>query len=180
MSATPDPDVTRQRMDAGMPDYSAPAGDDFEPLPHDRALVRSMTPGDLDAIVAIDAKLTGRDRRPYYQAKLKEVIDETGVRVSLISEAEDRPVGYIMARVDYGEFGRAEPTAVIDTIGVEPGHDHRGIGGALLSQLMANLDAVQVETLRTTVTWDNFSLLGFLNRSGFRPAQQVVLSLSVR
>jgi ribosomal protein S18 acetylase RimI-like enzyme len=179
MSPAPDLDVTRQRMDGDMPDYSAPAEDDFESLPHDRVLVRSMVPGDLDAIVAIDAKLTGRDRRPYYEAKLKEVIGETGVRVSLISEADGRPVGYIMARVDYGEFGRAEPTAVIDTIGVEPGHGHQGIGAALLSQLMANLDALHVDTLRTTVTWNNFSLLGFLNRSGFRPAQQLVLSLPV-
>ncbi len=179
MSAPPDPDVARPRMDAGMPDYSAPAEDDFESLPHDRALVRSMVAGDLDAIVAIDAKLTGRDRRPYYEAKLEEVIGETGIRVSLIAEADGRPVGYIMARVDYGEFGRAEPTAVIDTIGVEPGHGHQGIGAALLSQLMANLDALHVEALRTTVSWNNFSLLGFLNRSGFRPAQQLVLSLSI-
>jgi ribosomal protein S18 acetylase RimI-like enzyme len=147
-------------MDAGMPDYSGPAGHDYESLPHDRALVRSMVAGDLDAIVAIDAKLTGRDRRPYYQAKLKEVIGETGIRVSLISEVDGRPVGYIMARLDYGEFGRAEPTAVIDTIGVEPGHGHHGIGTALLSQLMANLDALHVDRLRTTVTWNNFSLLG--------------------
>jgi ribosomal protein S18 acetylase RimI-like enzyme len=84
-----------------------------------------------------------------------------------------------MARLDYGEFGRAEPTAVIDTIGVEPGHGHHGIGTALLSQLMANLDALHVDRLRTTVTWNNFSLLGFLSRSGFRPAQQLVLSLPV-
>jgi ribosomal protein S18 acetylase RimI-like enzyme len=179
MSAARDPDVRRGRMDAGMPDYSAAAGDDFEPLPRDRALVRSMAPGDLDAIVAIDAKLTGRDRRPYYEAKLQEMIGETGVRVSLISEMDGRPAGYIMARVDYGEFGRAEPTAVIDTIGVEPGHGHQGIGAALLSQLMVNLDALHVEALRTTVSWNNFSLLGFLNRAGFRPAQQLVLSLPV-
>ncbi len=178
-SPAPDPDVTYPRMDAGMPDYSAPAENDFEPLPHDRAPVRSMVAGDLDAIVAIDTKLTGRDRRPYYQAKLDEVIGETGVRVSLIAEADGRPVGYIMARVDYGEFGRTEPTAVIDTIGVEPGHGRHGIGAALLSQLMVNLAALHVDVMRTTVSWNNFALLGFLNRAGFRPAQRLVLSLTL-
>ena len=172
MSAAPDPDIARPRMDAGMPDYSAPAGDDFEPLAHDRIPVRSMAPGDLAAIVAIDAKMTGRDRRPYYQAKLEEVIGETGVRVSLIAEADGRPVGYIMARVDYGEFGRAEPTAVIDTIGVEPGHGHQGIGAALMSQLMVNLVALHVDALRTTVAWNNFSLLGFLKARAERAAQK--------
>ncbi len=179
MSPAPDPEIARPRMDAGMPDYSAPADDDFAALPHDRTPVRSMAEGDLDAIVAIDAKLTGRDRRAYYEAKLKEVMGETGVRVSLVAEADGRPVGYIMARVDYGAIGRAEPTAVIDTIGVAPGYGQSGIGSALLSQLMVNLDALHVEALRTTVTWNNFALLGFLSRRGFSPAQQLVLSLFV-
>ena len=179
MSPAPDPEIARPRMDAGMADYGTPADDDFAALPHDRTPVRSMAEGDLDAIVAIDAKLTGRDRRAYYEAKLKEVMGETGVRVSLVAEADGRPVGYIMARVDYGEFGRAEPTAVIDTIGVAPGYGHSGIGSVLLSQLVTNLDALHVERLRTTVAWNNFALLGFLSRSGFAPAQHLVLSLSV-
>ena len=176
---TPEPDIATQRMDAGMPDHSNPAADDFVALPHDRTLVRSMTADDLAAIVAIDAKLTGRDRRAYYDVKLKEMMDESGVRVSLVAEADDRPVGYIMARVDYGEFGRAEPAAVIDSIGVEPSSGRHGIASALLSQLLVNLDALHVETVRTTVTWNNFPLLGFLHRAGVTPAQQLVLSLAV-
>ncbi len=180
MMTVPDPDITQPRMDAGMPDYSDPGGDDFVALPQDRTPVRSMAAGDLDAIIRIDEKLTGRERRDYYEAKLKEVMDESGVRVSLVAEADGRPVGYIMARVDYGEFGRAEPAAVIDTVGVDPGYGKQGVGSALLCQLMTNLDALHVETVRTTVTWTNFSLLRFLGRSGFTPAQQLVLSLPVR
>jgi hypothetical protein len=57
--------------------------------------------------------------------------------------------------------------------------DRSVIGAALLSQLMANLTALHVAALRTTVAWNNFSLLGFLSRSGFRPAQQLVLSLQI-
>jgi predicted N-acetyltransferase YhbS len=166
-------------MDADMADYSDPAGDDFVALARDRTFVRSMEAGDLDAIVRIDEMLTGRQRRDYYAAKLKEMMEETGVRVSLVAEDDGRPVGYIMARVDYGEFGQAEPAAIIDTVGVEPGFGNQGVGSALLSQLIANLGALHVETMRTTVTWTNFSLLRFLSRSGFTPAQQLVLSLPV-
>ena len=179
MSTRPDPDITLQRMDADMADYSDPAGDDFVALARDRTLVRSMEAGDLDAIVRIDEKLTGRRRGDYYEAKLKEMMEETGVRVSLVAEDDGRPVGYIMARVDYGEFGQTEPAAVIDTVGVDPGYGKQGVGAALLSQLRVNLDALHVETMRTTVTWTNFALLRFLSRSGFTPAQQLVLSLSV-
>ncbi len=176
---TPDRDIAPQRLDAGMPDHSGPGSDDFVALAHDRALVRSMTADDLAAIIAIDGKLTGRARAAYYDVKLKEVMDESGVRVSLVAEADGRRVGYIMARADYGEFGRAEPAAIIDAIGVDPGWSRSGIAAALLSQLMINLEALHVETARTTVSWDNFPLLGFLRRCGFTPAQQLVLTLPV-
>ncbi len=175
----PDPEIALQRMDAGMPDHSDSGSDDFVALAHDRILVRSMTADDLAAIVKIDKALTGRDRSEYYQVKLKEVMDESGVRVSLVAEADGRCVGFIMARADYGEFGRAEAAAIIDSIGVAPGSGRHGIASALLSQLMTNLEALHVETARTTVSWDNFALLGFLRRCGFRPAQQLVLLLNV-
>ena len=84
-----------------------------------------------------------------------------------------------MARVDYGEFGRAEPSAAIDTIGVDLGLGHHGVGTALLSQLLANLDSLHVERVHTKVAWNNFELLGFLERNGFAPAQQLVLRRAI-
>ena len=41
-------------------DYSA-GSDEFDALSRDRIPVRSMAEGDLEAIVRIDAKITGRD-----------------------------------------------------------------------------------------------------------------------
>jgi len=175
MTPSADSDITSARMDAGMPDYSDPDGDDFEALSRDQVMVRTLTMDDLDALVRIDKKLTGRDRRAYYEAKLREVIEESGIRVSVVAEVDGRPAGYIMARVDYGGFGQTEPMAVIDTIGVDPGLGKAGIGTAVLSQLMANLDALRVEKVRTRVGWDNFGLQGFLASHGFQPAQQLVL-----
>jgi len=71
--------------------------------------------------------------------------------------------GFIMARVDYGEFGRVAKAAVIDTIGVHlpipVPHRH-----ALLSQLMINLSSLQVESVRTKVEHENFDLRNFLSR----------------
>ena len=169
-------EISQQNIDGGVPDYSDPGGDDFTALSRDRVFVRSMRKDDLNAVVRIDAKFTGRDRRGYYEAKLQEVLSEGGVRVSLLAEVDELPVGYIMARVDYGEYGRTEPAAVIDTLGVHPGFGHHGVGSALMSQLLVNLDALDVETVRTNVTWNNTALLGFLGRSGFSPAQRLALS----
>jgi predicted N-acetyltransferase YhbS len=149
---------------------------DDQDLSRDRIPVRSLRPDDLPAICRIDRKLTGRDRGNYFKAKLKEVMSESGVRVSLVAEVDGRPAGYVMARVDYGEFGRAEPAAVLDTIGVDPGLAHHGIGSALLSQLLVNLSGLRVERLRTAVHHDDLTLLGFLAKAGFAPSQQLVLT----
>ena len=56
-----------------------------------------------------------------------------------------------MARADLGDFGRIEPVAVIDTIGVDADYAHRGVGHALMSQLFANLGALRIERVETVV-----------------------------
>ncbi|HEY5719557.1 MAG TPA: GNAT family N-acetyltransferase [Gammaproteobacteria bacterium] len=158
------------------PNYSNPNPDDFEALARDGIPVRTLQPGDLDSLVRIDRHVTGRDRSAYYRRKLAEVIDESGIRLSLVAEHQGRVVGFIMARVDYGDFGQTATSAVIDTLGVEPEVQGKQVGAALVSQLLANLASLRVETVRSMVHWDNFSLLRFLQRCGFRPAQRVALT----
>jgi ribosomal protein S18 acetylase RimI-like enzyme len=101
------------------------------------------------------------------------------VRVSLVAELDSVPVGFIMARVDLGEFGRVETTAVIDTIGVDPDYQKRGVGRALVSQLLANLSTLRVEKVRTEVDWQDRDLLAYLDRSGFRPSQRLCFDQSL-
>ena len=118
-------------------------------------------------------RITGRDRAAYFQRKLADALTESDVRVSLVAELDSVPVGFIMARVDLGEFGRVETTAVIDTIGVDPDYQNRGVGRALVSQLLVNLGTLRVEKVRTEVDWQDRDLLGYLDRSGFQPSQQL-------
>lgn len=160
-------------------DYSDPGGDDFDALARDRVLVRSMTMDDLRALIAIDRRITGHDRSAYYQRKLVETMDESAVRVSLVAELDDHPVGFIMARVDFGEFGHTEPEAVIDTIGVDPNFTQKDVGKAMMSQLLGNLRSLQVEQVRTEVAWNAFGLLAFLDNCGFVPAQRIAFHRTV-
>jgi ribosomal protein S18 acetylase RimI-like enzyme len=159
--------------------HSGAAGDYYEKLARDRVPVRSLREGDLAAIVRIDRKLTGVDRSAYYAAKLREMLTESGIRVSLVSGDGDIVTGFIMARVDFGEFGKLEKAAVIDTIGVHPAYGGSGIGHALLSQLLLNLSTLKVETVVVQMSHENFGLQRFLHARGFVPSQRMVLTKTV-
>jgi len=157
--------VLERRLDRPPPDG----------LSREEQLVRSMTERDLPAVVRCDRKITGRDRSAYYARKAAEALRQSAVRVSLVAEVQGQLAGFLMARVDFGEFGRTEPTAVLDTIGVDPGQARQGLGRALVEQLLLNLGTLRAEQLVTEVAWDDLGLLAFVERSGFIPAQRLAL-----
>ncbi len=150
--------------------------DNVAALSRDRLEVASLTADDLDALVRIDTKLTARDRRPYMARKLDEALLDSGVRVSLTVRTDGIVAGYLMARIDFGDFGRTQPVAVIDTVGIDPGFAGLGVGRALLSQLLVNLRALHVEDVETTVAREDLDLLAFLYHCGFQPAQRIALA----
>lgn len=154
-------------------DHSVNAANDFEALARDRADVRSLERTDLEDIVRIDRRIMGRDRGAYIGRVVDEALHNSAVRVSLVAHQDGSATGYLMASVDFGDFGRTEPVAVIDTIGVDPGFTGSGIGRALLSQLFVNLEALRVERVASVVARDNFGLLGFFYRAGFASSQRL-------
>jgi ribosomal protein S18 acetylase RimI-like enzyme len=171
--------VPRQVGSAAEVNYGSQPGPDFGPLARDRIPVRGMAERDLRALVAIDRSMTGRDRSAYFQEKLAEALSDSDIRVSLVAECDGVPVGFIMARVDLGEFGRIDPVAVMDTIGVDPDYRDKGVGRALLSQLLVNLTTLRVERIRTELDWRERELLGFLDHCGFRPSQELCFDRAV-
>ena len=173
-SAGERPAQARPGEERGDPnDWSAPAANDYERLARDSVDVSLLTAKDLDDVARIDRHITGRDRRAYMRHALDEALRESGVRVSLAARQDKVMAGYIMARADLGDFGRTEPVAVIDTIGVAPEYANQGIGHALLSQLFLNLSALRIERVETIVAAANVDLLGFFYGAGFTPGERL-------
>jgi GNAT superfamily N-acetyltransferase len=154
-------------------DYGAPPENDFEALARDRCDIRSLAPGNLAGIVRIDRRIVGRDRSAYIARLVDEALRDSAIRVSLAAHRDGTVAGFVMAKMDFGDFGRAEPVAVIDTIGVDPDFAGAGIGTALLSQLFVNLEALHVERVETLVAWGNFALLRFFHAAGFGPSPRL-------
>jgi len=172
-------EVPERVGDAAEINYGEPAGADFGPLARDLIPVRSMVEQDLRSLIAVDRQITGRDRSAYFERKLEEALRESDVRISLVAELDGRPVGFIMARVDFGEFGRTEATAIMDTIGVDPDYANRGVGRALLTQLLVNLMTLRVERVLTEVDWSARNLLGFLDGCGFYPSSYLCFDRNI-
>ena len=154
-------------------DYGTPRPAQFEALARDRIEIGLLGEGDLEGVARVDRRHTGRERRGYLCRTLREALGDSAVRISLAARVDGSIAGYLMARVDYGDFGRAEPAAVIDTVGVDPLRARQGIGRALLSQLFVNLRGLGVERVETVVAPGNLDLMGFFYRSGFRPSERL-------
>lgn len=145
----------------------------------DRVVVRNLRLEDQDALIAIDARILGRRREEFFKLKLRQAFTDSGIAVSLAAEAEGRVVGFLLARVYYGEFGVTERVAVLDVLGVQPDFRGRHVGTALLDQLRTNLLGLGIRTLQTEVAWDSVELIGFFQREGFRPAPRLCLDLDL-
>ena len=148
-------------------------------LETDPVHVRQLSAVDLDAVVRIDRQATGRSREAYFKTKLREALEPGALRTSLVGELDDHVVGFVIARLYYGEFGRSEPVALIDSVGVDRGYRRHKVGQALMRQLLMNLRALNVERVETLVDWNHADLIGFMASHGFEPAPRLCLRLTL-
>jgi ribosomal protein S18 acetylase RimI-like enzyme len=153
--------------------------DDENPA-RDLVLVRNLQPGDVDALIGIDAAAVGRRRESFLRLKTTQAFADTGIAASLVAELDDHVVGFLLARVYYGEFGVVEPAAVLDVLGVHPDYRGRHVAAALVDQLRTNLLGLGIRTLQTEVRWSNPELLTFFQHEGFTLAPRLCLDLDLQ
>ncbi|GDX80990.1 hypothetical protein LBMAG42_28010 [Deltaproteobacteria bacterium] len=150
------------------------------PDPDASIFVRVLSADDHARIVRIDERITRRSRGEWYRQRLHRALAEGSITVSLGAVLDGHLVGALLGTLQYGEFGSPEPIAVLDTIVVDPDYSARGVGRALVDQLVKNLRGLRVERIRTEVDWSERSLMGFLAHAGFQPVPRLVLELPLR
>ena len=145
----------------------------------DLVLIRNLRPDDIGPITAIDEAAVGRRRDRFLAIKMKQAFADTGIAVSLAAELDDHVVGFLLARLYYGEFGVVEPAAVLDVVGVHPDYRGRHVASALVDQLRTNLLGLGIRTLQTEVSWRNPELITFFQHEGFALAPRLCLDLDL-
>ncbi len=138
--------------------------------------IRVMKEGDLQAIIDIDAKVTGTSRGEYYERKVSMMLDKKGsIATSLVADNDGLVIGFIMGNIYTGEFGIPQTTASLDSIGIDPDYANQAIGSQLLEEFIRHVRAAGVKDIQTLVDWDNIQLMKFFNKSGFIPSKTLNL-----
>ena len=152
-----------------------PEGNDYERLARDCADVRAMQPARPADIVRIDrAHHRARPHARTSRRKLAEAMHDSAVRVSLAARLDGAIVGFLMARADLGDFGRTEPVAVLDTIGVDPGvRASRRRPRAVVAAVRQSRAHCTSNASRPWSAPRDLELLGFLYGVGFAPSQRL-------
>ncbi len=140
--------------------------------------IRSLRKEDLGAIVEIDAKVLGENRKDYWEKKLKLMNDKSS-QVSLVAEVEGKVLGFILGDVSGWEFGVPDTIGWIDTIGIDPAYQKKGLAKALAQELIRRLKTIGVRTIYTLVSWSDWDLLQFFHAMGFTRGDMINLELKI-
>ena len=139
--------------------------------------IRLMKVDDFDAVVGIDEKVLKASRPEYYEMKFEQLFKSKDyLPASLVAEEEDGTVvGFVMGELYMGEYGIFQEEARLDTIGVDPYYQHKGIGEQLINEFMDHLRKVGVQKINTLVDWNDSKLIHFFSVNQFSPSKTINL-----
>ena len=146
--------------------------------PYSSPVIRTMVPSDLDRIVEIDIKVLGKPRTEYWEMKL-ELVGKRSQISSLVAELDGKVIGFIIGDASRWEYGVPENIGWIDTIGVDPDYQRKGIAKILFTEMTNNLKKMGVDTIYTFVTRRDWRLLKFFNSMGFQKGDMINLELDI-
>ncbi|MEO7008631.1 MAG: GNAT family N-acetyltransferase [Caldimonas sp.] len=130
-------------------------------------------------MVAIDAAVTGIEKRSYWQTVYRRYGAVAQVeRQFLVAEIDRRVVGFVIGEVRDWEFG-SPPCGWVFAIDVQPGARLAGIGTRLLEAISAHFRAAGVTKLRTMLARDNTVILSFFRSQGMMAGPLVSLEMDL-
>ncbi len=140
---------------------------------------RLLSRDDVEQVVAIDRAHTGLSRRRFFDKRFAaaNAHPDDFIHIGVMRGGSLR--GFAMARIVRGEFGRQDAVAVLDALGVQPESQERGVGQALMDELVRVMRGMGLLSLQSQAEWKNHDLVRFFDASGFRLAPRLVLERAV-
>jgi len=145
----------------------------------DAVTIRPARRGDLDHVIALDATVTGREKRSYWRSVYKRYGTTGTARSQFLVAAAGRQVrGFIIGEVRDWEFGSA-PCGWVFAIDVDPAFRQSGIGARLLKAICASFRRARVTKVRTMLARDNTLILSFFRSQGMMAGPFIPLEMDL-
>ena len=143
--------------------------------------IRLMKADDFEAVVGIDGKVLQASRPEYYEMKFEQLFSSRDyLPTSLVAETEDGTVvGFVMGELFMGEYGIFQEEATLDTIGVDPDYQRKGVGEQLINEFVDHLRDLGVQKIYTLVDWNDGRLVHFFSANRFSPSQTINLERNI-
>ncbi|MBF0334371.1 MAG: GNAT family N-acetyltransferase [Alphaproteobacteria bacterium] len=142
-------------------------------------VVRPAEGADLDAIIALDAAITGHSRRGFYTKRFAAAASRPQGFPTLVAVIDGAIRGFVSAHVIDGEFGGTAPAGVIDAIGISPEARGGKLARRLLEALEERFREAQVAEIQSEADWGERDLVQFFGACGFSLAPVVVLECRI-
>lgn len=142
--------------------------------------IRPARRTDLDPVIAIDASVTGIEKRKYWLDVFRRYGSSADRRDRhfLVAVQGRRVVGFVIGEIRDWEFG-SPPCGWVFGIDVDPQARLAGVGTRLLQAIAARFRDAGVHKLRTLLALDNTLILSFFRSQGMMAGPLVALEMNL-
>jgi len=146
----------------------------------DEVIVRAVRRADVDQVIAIDATVTGLEKRSYWLRVYRRygTVGGREPRHFLVAVSGDHVLGFLIGEVRDWEFG-SPPCGWVFAIDTHPQARQSGIASRLLEALSAKFRRAGVSKLRTLLARDNTLVLSFFRSQGMMAAPLIPLEMDL-
>lgn len=178
-----------KRVPTGMPRPARPSVTEAEPdrpRPPAKAelAVRPAGRVDVEAVIALDAKITGLPKPAHWRElyrRQRRVADAFAGVIFLVAarvEEPDRVLGFILGEIRAWEFG-STPCGWVYALSVEPDAREQGVGETLLAAVTEEFRKEGMDKMRTMVARDNLLTMSFFRGEGMMAGPYIELEKDI-
>ncbi|RMG57049.1 MAG: GNAT family N-acetyltransferase [Deltaproteobacteria bacterium] len=135
--------------------------------------IRRMNVNDVESVLAIDEKITGRPHEAQWESKILEHLSSNPLGC-LVAEVDGRVVGFVIGTIRGWEFGIPK-CGWIEIVGVDPDYRRKGVARALIDALEPFFRMNSVPSVKTMIDWNDGGLVSFFSSLGFKRSEYIIL-----
>lgn len=147
--------------------------------PAESLCIRAVQLSDVDAVSAIDARVTGIEKRAYFLSLYQRYADAVATgQHFLVATRQDEVIGFVIGEVRDWEFG-SPPCGWVFAIDVRPDDRLGGTATQLLKAICQGFRSAGVSKVRTLLARENTLILSFFRSQGMMIAPFIPLELDL-